>query len=908
MRKQLLLLLGPSYAFCSYAQLNTCQESDSRLYSPVKVSESAVVNYTPHDDGDTDLNSSGDKRYHTITAADIVSSYTSFSSITNLSPLIMGSIDTQHKPQAKVWAYAGEWWCAVPVQGGTKIHRLDGTNWTAIATVQTSGGRADCWVVGNVVHILNFRGATTNHIRSFQYDPATNTYQPWSRRPAATTLALPSGVEAATLTVDGNGRMWVAADGTTDIRVWWSDAPYTSWSSPIVVASGVSTDDICAITKLPGKIGIFWSNQTTGLFGFKTHVDGANPAEWSADEKPASQSAIAGNNRMADDHMNLIVASDGTLYCAAKTSYNSAGLPRLILLIRRPNGSWDNLYPVTTDQINVAGTQAIALLNETQSKLKIVFTSATNGGEILYRETSTASISFGPTRTLIGGPGANYNFSSSTHQTYSNEIVVVATDQSVSPRTCVGVKAIDGTVVDGIAPTVSSVVRQSPTTQSTSVSSVTFGVTFSESVVNVDTADFSLALSGVTASLGTISGSGSSYSVTVNNISGTGTLGLNVKSGGIQDQAGNTLTQGYTSGLEAYNIVASDQTAPTVSAVVRQSPTMQSTSATSVTFGVTFSESVTGVDVSDFSLALSGVTATLGSISGSGSSYSVNVNSISGTGTLGLNVISGGIKDLADNTLTQGYTSGSEAYTIVATEPPPGNSPITSFVLVDAATEKDVFTITDGMTIDLSKLVNTKLNIRAHTTAAGIESVKFELSGRESKIATDNALPYALHGDDGAGNYYYGNWNPPPLGSYTLKATPYSADKATGTAGIPYTISFTFSNSTTGTASNHEQTGLGVLETQSSKSLNSKENIQAQVFPNPASGDVEINLMLKQDGSYTITIFDTKGVKLSDLGQGWASGGVQKKVKISGALLAHGLNLIRIQAGKESKILKLLKE
>ncbi len=66
-----------------------------------------------------------------------------------------------------------------------------------------------------------------------------------------------------------------------------------------------------------------------------------------------------------------------------------------------------------------------------------------------------------------------------------------------------------------------------------------------------------------------------------------------------------------------------------------------------------------------------------------------------------------------------------------------------------------------------------------------------ELSGEQSRRYTDSESPYALHGDDDDGNYYYGNWNPPALGTYTLKATPYTEDDAEGTAGNSKTITFT---------------------------------------------------------------------------------------------------------------------
>lgn len=116
---------------------------------------------------------------------------------------------------------------------------------------------------------------------------------------------------------------------------------------------------------------------------------------------------------------------------------------------------------------------------------------------------------------------------------------------------------------------------------------------------------------------------------------------------------------------------------------------------------------------------------------------------------------------------------------------------ITDFKLINAATESVVQSIVNGQTISLSALDLSKVNIRVTTTTPSA-SVKMELSGTQSKTYTDSESPYALHGDDDDGNFYYGNWNPPALGTYTLKATPYTEDNASGTAGVSKTITFTF--------------------------------------------------------------------------------------------------------------------
>jgi hypothetical protein len=116
---------------------------------------------------------------------------------------------------------------------------------------------------------------------------------------------------------------------------------------------------------------------------------------------------------------------------------------------------------------------------------------------------------------------------------------------------------------------------------------------------------------------------------------------------------------------------------------------------------------------------------------------------------------------------------------------------VTDFKLVNAATESDVMSISNGQTISLSALNLEKVNIRA-ITSGDVSSVKLEISGQESDSYTDNTAPFALHGDNGYGNYYYGNWYPPALGTYTLKATPYPSNYASGTAGSSKTVTFTF--------------------------------------------------------------------------------------------------------------------
>jgi hypothetical protein len=351
---------------------------------------------------------------------------------------------TVEKPQAKVWQYASQNWAVLATSGGTKIYRLDGTTWTAVLTVASSTNpKCDVKVVGNVTHILLFRGASGNsYIVSVEYDAALNRYKLWGQRSSKVTIIFESGTEVATLDMDSRGRMWAASAGTDKVYVRWSDAPYSSWSNPITIASGIKDDDICGIRALSGgKIGVLWSNQNSKRFGFKTHTDGSDPASWSGDEEPASQSAQNVGGGFPDDHLNLLLSSNGTLYCAVKTSYETAGYPKLLLLVRRSAGTWDNAYQVTS--FADGGTRPIVILNEAIGKLKVVYTSVENGGNILYRESSTASISFGSPTTLITG---TYNYVTSTHQPYNSDIAILVTDVSSTDLRAVGFLGSDGPV------------------------------------------------------------------------------------------------------------------------------------------------------------------------------------------------------------------------------------------------------------------------------------------------------------------------------------------------------------------------------------------------------------------------------------------------------------------------------
>jgi predicted extracellular nuclease len=214
------------------------------------------------------------------------------------------------------------------------------------------------------------------------------------------------------------------------------------------------------------------------------------------------------------------------------------------------------------------------------------------------------------------------------------------------------------------APTITSIVRAG--TNPTNAASVAYTVTFSEAVTGVDSADFSLNVSSGSisgATIGTITGSGTTYTVNVNTGSGDGDLRLDVKlTATIIDSGSNNVSNlPYTNG-QAYTL---DKTAPTVVSIARAD--LNPTNAQYVHFTVTFSESVSDVSTGDFSLAAPGMTsASVTAVNASsGTVFTVTAYSGTGAGTVRLDIpATATLTDAAGNNVSGLPYTGGQAYDV----------------------------------------------------------------------------------------------------------------------------------------------------------------------------------------------------------------------------------------------------
>ncbi|MNQ61311.1 hypothetical protein D3C85_756240 [compost metagenome] len=215
--------------------------------------------------------------------------------------------------------------------------------------------------------------------------------------------------------------------------------------------------------------------------------------------------------------------------------------------------------------------------------------------------------------------------------------------------------------VDAVGPTVGSV-------------SVPVGVHYNEGdvltfVVNANEAVFvngtprlALDIGGTTLFADYVAGSGTGtlvfqYRVQAgdNDADGIAITGLAANGATLRDAAGNAMNLALNNVGDTHTVIV-DTTAPDALGLVRTD--VSPTGANSVRYTLTFSEDVSGLDLSDFSLNTTGnVTGTLQSlVQVDGRTFEVTVTNVGGTGTLGISLNATGtlVTDVAGNVLVGG--------------------------------------------------------------------------------------------------------------------------------------------------------------------------------------------------------------------------------------------------------------
>ena len=371
--------------------------------------------------------------------------------------------------------------------------------------------------------------------------------------------------------------------------------------------------------------------------------------------------------------------------------------------------------------------------------------------------------------------------------------------------------------IDKIAPTYTLVKPASQVTPTASLP-IHFTATFSEPVTGLEVIDITKAgnSGGGVVAVTNPSGDRRTYDITVVGIT-DGTVTVNIAGGSVTDVAGNTNTASVTSAAVRY-----DSAPPTVVSITRLGPPI--TNSTSVSWAVTFSEAVTGVNVtspSDFranenlnttpTLTLTRA-ATCPASPGACALYTVtaNIGTVTSGSAIALELLNNGsIVDQSSQALTagligDGYTIDQIKPTVTVNQKPSGQAdpttklpivftavfsePINGLIVGDVTlggtaagkTVSSIATINattyeiivDGLTSDGTVIASIPLN--AVTDAAN--------NGNSASTSTDNTVTY-----NGTPGTVTGVSSPTANGTYRA-----------GTV-IPVTVTFTKPVVVTGT-------------------------------------------------------------------------------------------------------------
>lgn len=347
-----------------------------------------------------------------------------------------------------------------------------------------------------------------------------------------------------------------------------------------------------------------------------------------------------------------IIATTGQIVVANTQLIDFETTPSFTLSVAVTDGVNSTTESVTVDVIDVASSTPVVhdqtfAVDENAPNGTIVgavFAVDEDGPSLTYAiNPASTAFSINPSNGQISvADSAQLDF-----ETTPQFVLTVEVSDGTGSDTATITINVNDIAVEDPAPSVVSIDRlgANPATSSP----VQFTVTFSETVNGVDSNDFSIPVSGTVtgAAITALNCTNASCTVTVGFSGANGTLGLDlVDNDSIVDAtaqplggagAGNGDFTGEIFDIDTDG--AGDTTPPVVNSVLRANPSPSPGPA--VDFIVSFSETVTGVDVGDFQLTVTGalVTPSISGVSGSGGTYTVTVATGTGVGTIRLDVI-----------------------------------------------------------------------------------------------------------------------------------------------------------------------------------------------------------------------------------------------------------------------------
>jgi hypothetical protein len=298
---------------------------------------------------------------------------------------------TEDKPQSKVWYTDGSWWAGMfsPARSAFSIFRYNVAThtWADVGPTLDTRGRSHgdyLWhAATNTLYVASVDGdSSTGPIRVFKlsYNPSTDTYAHDAQFTSAGVVAGTGPSESVAIARDSTGQLWITYTNpvdptgvtTTDrnVMVNRSTTAEDVWGPPFSL-DRVSSDDLSSIVAFGTSIGVMWSQQNPAgnqtFFYFATHADAeANDTKWST-----RQASAQGNEKFAEDHINLKLVSTASGVVLAAVKAEETG-DRILLLRRNPsNGAWTR-HVVVTGGFDATRPQVV--VDATHSQAYVLYT------------------------------------------------------------------------------------------------------------------------------------------------------------------------------------------------------------------------------------------------------------------------------------------------------------------------------------------------------------------------------------------------------------------------------------------------------------------------------------------------------------------------------------------------------
>ncbi len=359
---------------------------------------------------------------------------------------------TSDKPQSKLWFTDNTWYSvmfyfrtgAAP-KAEYRIFKLDEAthSWVVTPTIIDTRDKSHADVLWDETakelyvvstHPTKDSANPDDHIKvyRFSYSAATKAYTALGGANIAgteSTATFLGGSWSATIAKAANGDLWVvwissntapgatAGPGrvmyavSTDDGLHWSDPAQVPVEAANSVRNGTLTSsDVSSVVSYNGRIGVMWSDHdglpapstTSNGYYFASIAPGDDPAvigNWTLDPKVTN---LVADGQQADNHLNVKVASDGTLYAVGKTNKDTincatnTNLPLIELFKRTIAGTWTAHLVATVGDCQ---TRPQVVLDE-QLDVAYVLLSGPNGGGVGFLKSAPLS---GPDALVFRG-------------------------------------------------------------------------------------------------------------------------------------------------------------------------------------------------------------------------------------------------------------------------------------------------------------------------------------------------------------------------------------------------------------------------------------------------------------------------------------------------------------------------